>query len=58
MKPVQVINEFKTDLKAYNFAADLNVDPFIMIETITHNGYGEIFKKRRTFSLQSLAFLS
>lgn len=58
MRPVQTINEFKTDLKAYNFAADLNVDPFILIETITFNGYGEIFKKRRTYSLQSLAFLS
>ncbi len=57
MKSVQIIKEFKTDLKSYNFAADINVDPFILIETTTTNGYGEIYKKRRTYSLQSLAFL-
>lgn len=57
MKHVQIIKEYKTDMKAYNFAADINVDPFILIETTTTNGYGEIYKKRRTYSLQSLAFL-
>lgn len=57
MRPVQIIKEFKTDMRSYNFAADVNVDPFIMIETTTQNGYGEIFTKRRTYSLQSLAFL-
>jgi hypothetical protein len=57
MKSVQIIKEFKTDMTSYNFAADINIDPFILIETITTNGYGEIYKKRRTYSLQSLAFL-
>lgn len=58
LRPVQIIKEYRTDLRSYNFAADLNVDPFIMIKTTTCNGYGEIFTKTRTYSLQSLAFLS
>lgn len=58
LKSVQIIKEFKTDMKAYNFAADLNIDPFIMIEVTTFNGYSEIFNKKRTYSLQSLAFLT
>lgn len=58
MKAVQIINEYRTDMSSYNFTADINVDPFIMIDVITDNGYGEIFNKRRTYSLQSLAFLN
>ena len=57
MRPVQIIREFKTDMKSYNFAADINVDPFIAVEVTTFNGYSEIFTKKRTYSLQSLAFL-
>lgn len=51
LRAVQNINIYKTDMKSYNFTADLNTDPFIMIETICDNGYGANWTQRKTYSL-------
>ncbi|MFV2014527.1 MAG: hypothetical protein ACC656_03805, partial [Candidatus Heimdallarchaeota archaeon] len=57
METVQIINEFKTDMLPYNFTADSKVDPFLLIEITTDNGYGQTYKNKRTYSLESFAFL-
>jgi hypothetical protein len=51
LKSVQLINEYRTDFKSYNFAADRKADPFILVEVTCDNGYGATYKKSRTYSL-------
>lgn len=53
LKSVQLINEFKTDLKSYNFAVDRKMDNFIEVEVSCENGYGSNYSIRRTYSLEN-----
>lgn len=54
MVKVQSINEFKTDLNAYNFAADKDVDPFIIIKATTYDGYGAAYCYKKYYSLDGV----
>jgi hypothetical protein len=57
LKSVQLINEFKTDYKPYNFAADKTVDPFILVEVSCDNGYGANYTVKQTYSLEAMALI-
>ena len=57
LRAVQIINIYKTDLESYNFAADQNTDPFILIETTMDNGYGATWTERKTYSLIENKFI-
>lgn len=57
MRSVQIMKYYKTDMKSINIAADKNVDPFILVEVITENGYGSNYKVRRTYTLDKSKFL-
>jgi len=56
MHAVQVIKEYRTNLDSYNFTADMNIDPYILVEVTTDNGYGLIYKQKRTYSLKIFDF--
>lgn len=54
LEPVQYIKEFRNgdDLKSFNFTIDSNIDPFITIEVITENGYGQTFGDRKNYEIR------
>ena len=55
-EPVQTINEFRegTNLLPFNFTIDSNIDPFLVIEVTSDNGYGEIFRDRKNYEIRGL----
>lgn len=57
LKSVRIINHMKTDLSAINFVADRSMDPFILIEVSCENGYGASYTVKRTYSLDTNAFI-
>jgi hypothetical protein len=52
MKPVQTINQIKTDLTKFNFTLDSNIDPYIVIEVTTDNGYGLIYRSIKKYEIR------
>ena len=55
-EPVQVIDEFRQgdNLLPFNFAIDSNIDPFLVIEVTSDNGYGEIYRDRKNYEIRGL----
>jgi hypothetical protein len=55
-EPVQIITEFRNgdDLKPFNFTIDSNIDPFIVIEVNSHNGYGQTWGDRKNYQIKGL----
>jgi hypothetical protein len=55
-EPVQTIAEFRegTNLLPFNFTIDSNIDPFLVIEVTSDNGYGEIFRDRKNYEIRGL----
>jgi len=55
-EPVQTINEFRegTNLLPFNFVIDSNIDPFLVIEVTSDNGYGEVFRDRKNYEIRGL----
>jgi hypothetical protein len=52
-KPVQTIKEFRniSDLTTFNFTVDSNIDPYIVTEITSDNGYGQIYTDRKNYIL-------
>lgn len=50
LEPVQYINLFKTDMLAYSFNVDTNIDPYMYIETQTFNEYGLGYTNSKMFN--------
>lgn len=48
LSPVQNYDIYKTDLSAFNFTLDSNIDPYVVFEVITDNGYGMIWNFRKS----------
>lgn len=59
-KPVQTITEFRRgdDLLPFNFTLDSNLDPFIVIEVTSDNGYGSIYSDRKNYEIRGLKDLT
>ena len=49
LQSVQLINEYRTDLSSYNFVADKNIDPYIMVECSSDNNFGAVYTVDRTY---------
>jgi hypothetical protein len=59
-EPVQTIKEFReinlrenNPILPFNFTIDTNIDPFIVIEVTSDNGYGLIYRDRKNYELRS-----
>ena len=55
-EPVQYITEFRRgdDLNPFNFTLDSNIDPFLVIEVVSHNGYGQIYLDKKNYQIKGL----
>lgn len=60
-EPVQTIKEFRGISKSaenpilpFNFTIDSNIDPFIVIEVTTDNGYGLIYRDKKNYEIRGL----
>ncbi|NBP59034.1 hypothetical protein EBU71_21295, partial [bacterium] len=53
-EPVQYINEWRTGTYSYNFSIDSNIDPFIVIEVTSDNGYGQIYTSKKNYEIRGL----
>lgn len=56
LEPVQVITEWRegSNLTPFNFTIDSNIDPFVVIEVTSDNGYGEIFRDKKNYEIRGL----
>lgn len=57
-KPVQTIKEFRVGTQSFNFAVDSNLDPFIVIEVTSDNGYGQIYTSKKNYEIRGLKDLT
>ena len=56
LQPVQYVTEYRKgdDLRPFNFTVDANIDPFIVIELTTDNGYGCIYTHKKNYEIRGL----
>lgn len=54
-KPVQTISEFRlgNNLLPFNFTVDSNIDPYLVVEVTSDNGYGETYTSRKYYEIRS-----
>ena len=59
-EPVQYITEFRSgeDLTPFNFTIDSNIDPFLVIELVSHNGYGQTWTDKKNYFIKGLKDLT
>lgn len=50
LEPVQYIDLYKTDLLSYSFNVDMNIDPYMSIETQSFNEYGLGYTNSKLFN--------
>ena len=53
---VQTITEFRggDNLFPFNFTIDSNLDPFLVIEVTSDNGYGQVYRDRKNYEIRGL----
>lgn len=56
--PVQTINEYRTGTHSFNFTIDSNIDPFVVIEVTSDNGYGQIYTSKKNYEIRGLNDIS
>ena len=56
LEPVQIIKEWRkgTDLLPFNFTVDSNIDPYLMIEVTSDNGYGQNYTDKKNYEIRGL----
>lgn len=57
LEPVQYLSEFRSGtysqmLLPYNFTLDTNIDPYVVIECRSDNGYGQIKNIRKSYEIR------
>ena len=59
-EPVQVLNEFRKgdNLLPFNFTIDANIDPFVVIEVTSDNGYGAVYRDKKNYEIRTLKDLA
>lgn len=65
-EPVQRIKEFRQIISGttsnpilpFNFTIDANIDPFIVIEVTTDNGYGLVYRDKKNYEIRTLKDLT
>lgn len=60
LEPVQYLTEFRSgdDLKPFNFTVDSNIDPYLVIEVTSHNGYGQVWGDKKNYTIKGLKDLT
>jgi hypothetical protein len=53
LEPVQYLNEYRTATHSFNFTVDTNIDPFVVIEVTSDNGYGQIYTVKKNYEIRS-----
>lgn len=53
-EPVQYLYEYRTATHSYNFTLDSNIDPFVVIEVTSDNGYGQIYTSKKNYEIRGL----
>lgn len=55
-EPVQIIDEYRNIniTTPYLFTIDVNIDPYIVIEVISYNGYGVTFNDKKSYEIKSI----
>ena len=56
--PVQYITENRTGTQSFNFTIDSNIDPFVVIEVTSDNGYGQNYTSKKNYEIRGLNDLS
>ena len=56
MSPIQHITERRGigNLKPFNFTIDSNIDPYLVIEVTSENGYGAIYRDKKNYEIRGL----
>ncbi len=54
LEPVQYLSEYRTATHSYNFTVDTNIDPYIVIEVTSDNGYGQIYTAKKNYEIRGL----
>ena len=59
-EPVQCIEEQRLgdNLKPFNFTIDSNLDPYLVIELLSHNGRGAVYRDKKHFFIRGLKDLT
>jgi len=54
--PVQTISEYRNgdNLLPFNFTVDSNLDPFLVIEVTSDNGYGSVYRDKKNYEVRGL----
>lgn len=53
--PVQTLNEYRTSTQSYIFTVDTSIDPFVSIEVVSDNGYGQIFTSKKNYEIRGIS---
>ena len=58
--PVQTIFEFRNgdNLLPFNFTVDSNLDPFVVVEVTSDNGYGCVYNDKKNYEIRGLKDLT
>lgn len=58
--PVQTITEYRegTNLLPFNFTIDSNLDPFIVVEVTSDNGYGCVYCDKKNYEIRGIKDLT
>jgi len=56
LEPVQTITEWRRgdDILPFNFTIDSNIDPYLVIEVTSDNGYGQIYTDRKNYEIRGI----
>ena len=60
LDPVQTISEYRNgdNLLPFNFTVDSNLDPFVVVEVTSDNGYGSVYKDKKNYEIRGLKDLT
>lgn len=52
--PVQFFKEFRTATHSFNFTIDSNIDPYIVAEVTSDNGYGLTWTSKKSYEIRGI----
>jgi len=52
LEPVQSYSQYRQTLDTFNFTLDTSIDPFISVKTISENGRGGYFVKKKNYEIR------
>jgi hypothetical protein len=56
LSPIQTITEVRRidNLNPFNFTIDSNIDPYLVIEVTSDNGYGAIYRDKKNYEIRGI----